>query len=124
MDAVFGTHLPVFAALFILMLAGAAFMTGQAVAAAWRPLWYVFLYCFMLGLFDRFLAWSLFQRELLSLTGFVVDTAMLTVIALFAHRIMHVRRMVTQYPWQYERAGLWGYREKASPDEPRSRRRE
>lgn len=114
MDSVWANTLPVFYVFYVLMMGGAAFMTGQAVAGTWRPLWQVFFYSFLLGLTDRFLTWGLFQGQLLSILGFVVDTIVITGICLFAYRITRVSKMVTQYPWLYERAGPLSYRKKLS----------
>jgi len=111
MESVLGTSLPTFLVLTVIIMGGAAYMTGQAVAATWRPYWQVLLYALLLGLTDRFLTFGLFEGELLSLSGFVVDTAVITAIALFAFRVTRVARMVSQYPWLYRRDGLLNYRE-------------
>jgi hypothetical protein len=112
MEALLGTTLPVFIGLTVILVGGAAVLTGQAVAATWRPAWQVVLSCIGLGLADRFLVYALFDGELLSLTGFLIDTAVLTVIGLVAYRLTRVKKMVSQYPWKYERGGLWNYRER------------
>ncbi len=111
MHDILGTSLPVFLVLTVIIMGGAAYMTGYAVAATWRPYWQVLLYAVLLGLTDRFLTFALFEGELLSLSGFVVDTGFLTAISLFAFRVTRVGKMVSQYPWLYERDGLLGYRE-------------
>ena len=85
---------------------------GQAAAATWRPVRHLLFYCFLLALTDRFLTWSLFQGELLSISGFIVDMAVIVGIGLFAYRTKRVFQMVSQYPWLYERSGLWSYRDK------------
>ena len=110
----FGNSLPVFIAITVVIMGGAAVMTGRAVAETWRPVGQVFFYAFLLGLVDRFLIFALFEGELLSFPGFVVDTAVLTGISLLAYRMTRVAKMVTQYPWLYERSGLMSYREKPS----------
>ncbi len=115
MDDILGTSLPVFLILTVIIMGGAAYMTGQAVAATWRPYWQVLLYAVLLGLTDRFLTYALFEGELLSLSGFVVDTAVLSAISLFAFRVTRVGKMVSQYPWLYARDGLMSYREIHSP---------
>jgi hypothetical protein len=115
MAEVFGTSLSVFVAITVVFMGGAACLTGQALAATWRPLMHLFLYCFFLGLTDRFLVWSLFQGELLLLSGFIVDTLLITGFALVTYRITRVSKMVSQYPWLYERDGLWRYRAKKAP---------
>jgi branched-chain amino acid transport system ATP-binding protein len=43
----------------------------------------------------------------------LVHFAVITAMALIAYRITQVRKMVVQYPWRYERASLFAYREKA-----------
>lgn len=112
MQDILGTTLPVFIGVTVIMLGFAAFMTGQALAGTWRPMWQAVPYCLMLGGADRFLTWGLFQGELLLLSGYVVDTLVLVAIALFAHRLTLAHKMVTQYPWIYERTGLLSWREK------------
>ena len=112
MEAALGTTFPVFIGLTVIILGFASYLTGQALANTWRPLWQVFLYAFLLGFADRFLTFALFDGELLSLSGFAIDTLVLTGISLLSYRLTRVHRMVTQYPWIYERAGLFGWRDK------------
>ena len=64
----------------------------------------------LLGLADRFLTLALFDGELLLVTGYLIDTAVLVAIALTAHRMAQARKMVSQYPWLYRRVGLFGWR--------------
>ncbi len=111
-ESVLGSTLPVFIGLTFILFGGAAFMTGQAVSATWRPAWNVVLYCALLGLADRFFHFALFEGQLLSVSGYIVDTAVLTAYGLLAFRVTRARRMVAQYPWLYERTGLFTWREK------------
>ncbi len=90
----------------------AAFMTGQGLANTWRPVWHVAMYGVLLGLADRFLVFALFDGSLLSLGGFVLDTGVILAICMLAYRLTQVKCMVTQYPWIYERAGLFAWRER------------
>ena len=90
----------------------AAFMTGQALASTWRPAWQMLPYGLMLGFTDRFLVWGLFGGDGLSVSGYVIDTAYLTAVGFAAYRLTRARRMVTQYPWLYERAGPFGWRDR------------
>ena len=115
MQAILGTSLAVFITVTVIIMGAAAFMTGQAVARTWRPVGQVVFYGLLIGLTDRFLTWALFEGELLSATGFMIDTAVLMAISLSAYRITRVAKILAQYPWLYERAGLWSYREKRSP---------
>lgn len=112
MEALIGSTIPVFIGLTVCLAGFAAFMTGRALAQTWRPAWHAVPYSMLLGATDRFLHYGLFDGDLLSLGGYVVDTAYLIVVALATYRIFRVRKMVDQYPWLYERAGLMGYREK------------
>lgn len=89
---------------------GAAFLMGQALASTWRPLAQVVVYGAILGLADRFMNFALFDGALLSPTGYVLDTALILVVALVAYRATRAHMMVRQYPWLYARAGLFGWR--------------
>ena len=110
MESLLGTSIAVFIAMSGIIIGFAAYMTGQAIANTWRPLWQLFLYCALLGAAARFLIYGLFDGELLTLTGYMADVTVLTVIGLFAFRLTRARRMVSQYPWLYQRAGLFGWR--------------
>jgi hypothetical protein len=106
-----GASLPVFIGITVVLIGGASWMTGQALARNWRPWWQMVLYGLLLGLVDRFLTWGLFQGELLTLAGYVVDSAVILAIGLIAYRFTLARRMVTQYPWLYHRTGPFTWRE-------------
>ena len=106
--------IPAFIGVTLAFMGGCAFMTGQAVANTWRPLWQVVAYCLLLGAADRFLVFALFGGPLLDLAGYLLDTALLTAIGTAAWRMTRARRMCLQYPWLYERAGLFGWRERLS----------
>ena len=102
--------LPVFIGLTVFGMGFAAIMIGQALARAWKPAWQVVGYGLLLGLGDRFLTYALFQGKLLSLTGYLADTAVLAAIALVAFRMTRARRMASQYPWLYRPDGLFNWR--------------
>ena len=112
MIGVLGTTPEVFVGLTLVIMGFAAYMTGMGLANTWRPVWQPVLYSALLGFADRFLTFALFEGELLSLTGYLIDSAALIAISLFAYRSTQARRMVSQYPWLYVRAGLFGWREK------------
>ncbi len=111
-EAVLGTSLGVYISVTLGVLGFAAWMTGQAIAITWRPPWQVVIYCALLGLVARFLIYALFEGELLSLSGVLVDVVVLNLLGLVAFRVSRVRKMVQQYPWLYERSTPWGYRAK------------
>jgi hypothetical protein len=105
-----GTTPGVFVALTLLFMGGCSFMAGQAVASSWRPAWRMLPYGLLMGLADRFLVYALFHGTLLSVGGYIVDTAILIGIGLFAHRLTLARQIPNQYPWLYQRTGLLSWR--------------
>lgn len=112
MEGILGASLPVFIGLTLVLFGGAAFLMGQAVAATWRPIWQVLLYGALLTIGDRFLVYALFEGELLSVSGYLVHAVVLIGIGLVAYRLTRAHKMVSQYPWLYERAGLFTWRER------------
>jgi len=109
---IIGTSLPVFIGLTGVLMGFAAYMTGQAVANTWKPRWHVVAYCLPMGLVDRFLTWGLFEGDGLLVTGYIIDTIVLLIIGLFSFQLNKARRMTLQYPWIYERVGLFSWSEK------------
>jgi len=113
---VLGTSWSVFVGITVVLLGFAAWMTGQAIANTWRPLRQVFPYSLLLGFADRFLTWGLFEPERIEVlwlvSGYLIDTAVLMGFALLAYRLTKVRKMVSQYPWIYEQAGPFAWRDK------------
>jgi hypothetical protein len=112
MAALLGTSVGVFAGLTVIIAGGAAIMTGRALADGWKAPWQVVFAGFGLTLADRFLVYALFEGDLLSPSGFLIDFVVLTALALLAWRVTLVRKMVSQYPWRYERVSLFTYRER------------
>jgi uncharacterized membrane protein HdeD (DUF308 family) len=110
MGGILGTSLPVFIGVTCVIIGFAAYMTGQAMANTWKPQWQLLVYGALLGLASRFLIFSLFDGELLSVTGYAIDTAVLVAIGGFAFRLTRARKIVNQYPWLYERNGLFGWK--------------
>lgn len=115
MEAILGTSLPVFIGLTVILFGGAAFLMGQALAETWRPRRQNVIYGLLLAAAARFFHFSLFGGELLSITGYLIDAAVIIGLALFAYRATAVRKLVSQYPWLYERDGPLHYREKRAP---------
>jgi hypothetical protein len=113
MQSLLGTSLGVFIGLTVIIIGGAAIMTGRALADSWKSAWQVVFACVGLTVVDRFLTYALFGGELLHLSGIVIEFAVITAMALVAHRLTLVHKMVAQYPWRYERESLWTYREKS-----------
>lgn len=112
MDEILGSSLPVFIGLTVIIFGGCGLMMGQALARNWRSPVQVAPYSLLLALTNRFLAWSLFGSDAGSVAGFIAD---LVVILLFAYGGFYATRaskMVSQYPWLYERASPFTWRPK------------
>jgi hypothetical protein len=96
----------------VLMGGAAAWQTGQAVAKTWGEIWKLVAYCLLLGVAVRFLHYALFQGTLLSLKYYAVDTAIVLAAGFLGWRIKRAAQMATQYPWEYRRAGPFGWARK------------
>ena len=100
----------VFLFITVLLIGGAALLTGRALARAWRPIWQVVLSCLGLGLVDRFLVYALFDGSLDSIFAYLIDSLVITGIGTFCYRVVHVSMVIQQYPWLFERASSLMYR--------------
>jgi hypothetical protein len=97
---------------------------GQAIAQAWHPWWHNIVYGLMLTVASQFLSYALFDGAFVvasfvsseapplgtALAGYLANAVVIVASALFAYRITLARKMASQYPWLYERAGLFGWR--------------
>ena len=110
MEAILGTSWPVFIGITVVLFGGAALMMGQAIGGNWRPAWQNVLYGLLLGLANQFFIFALFKGPFGALVPYLVNAAVLIGLALLAHRLTLVQKMVNQYPWLYERAGLFSWR--------------
>ena len=111
MQAALGASVASFLGLGFLFGA-AALATGRALARNWRPARQGIAYGLLLGLGHRFLLYALFGGTLLSATGYALAALLLALLALLAHRLTQVRLMLRPYPWLYEPAGPFAWREK------------
>ena len=110
MQAILGASWPVFIGVTVCLFGGAAFLMGQAIAGTWRPAWQNVAYGLLLGIADRFLIFALFGGPFLEPVPYLVNTAVLVGLALLAYRLTLVHKMVNQYPWMYQRAGLFAWK--------------
>ena len=97
----------------VIIFGFAGFKSGQALATTWRPLWQMFLYGLILAAANRFLSYALFSGELLSVSGYITDFVIICGIGVCGYTITRAHRMVVQYPWLYERSGLFSWRDRA-----------
>ena len=112
MSALLGGTVSAFLGLTVVLFGFAAFLIGQATAQSWRPAWQILPAALLLTVADRFLLYAMFGAELVSPGGFLIAVAILATIAGTAYYLTRARKMVEQYPWLYERRGLFGWREK------------
>ena len=112
MSALIGGAEGTFLGMTVVLFGFAAFLTGQATAQNWRPAWQILPAALLLAAADRFLLYALFGAELASPGGFLIGVTILTGMAAAAYYLTRARKMVQQYPWLYERRGLFGWREK------------
>jgi hypothetical protein len=104
-----GTSWPVLLAITGFLGGFVAYMTGRAISNTWGPLWQVVAYGLLLGAGDRFLSFALFQEPLLSVGAYIIATAWIVAVGTFSYKLARADRMVRQYPWLYERRGLFGW---------------
>lgn len=126
MEYVLGTSLAVFLGMTVVLGGGTAFLMGNAIAETWRPWWHNVVYGLLLTLGIQFMEFSLFGgaffvESLVStegkpldqaMLGYLVDAVVVIGMALFAYRLTMAQKMIRQYPWLYERAGLLTWRSK------------
>jgi hypothetical protein len=93
-----------------------AYASGHALAENWRPAWQAVLYGVLLSAGARITALMLFARHLRGPLDETTEFALLALIIVgitaLAFRLTLVRKMESQYPWLYERRGLFGWRER------------
>ena len=100
--------------IFVTMIlgGGTAWMTGRAVAQTWRTPLQLAWYMVILGLAVRFIHFALFNGTLLSLHYYVVDLIVLVVIGFLGKRMTRAGQMATQYSFDYDRKGSFGWDKK------------
>jgi branched-chain amino acid transport system ATP-binding protein len=102
----------VFFGLTVILFGGCAWMTGQALARTWRPAWQMLPAGIGLTMGERFLDYALFSGELLSGVAILSHYVFLVAVGLVAFRLAMAHQMVRQYPWLYDRAGIFSWRDK------------
>jgi len=117
MTALLGGAAGSFFGMTVVLFGSAAFLAGKATARSWRPVWQILPAALLLAAADRFLLYALFDAELSSPGGFLITAAVLASLSSGAYYFTRARKMVQQYPWLYERRGLFGWREKSPADD-------
>lgn len=117
MTDILGADLPAFIGVMIVLAGGCGFLMGQALAGNWRPYWQVLFYSAMLAAAGRFLEYALFEGQLFAFVPFLAGYAAVLALASLGYRLTQADLMVRQYPWLYERADVFRWREKPSPSD-------
>jgi hypothetical protein len=112
MSLIIEDTVPIFLIMTVVIGGGLAYLAGRSLAGSWRPLWMALAYMIPLGMALRFFHFALFDGDLLSLHFFIVDTLVLIAGALLGYRLTRARQMVNQYPWLYQPAGPFGWKQR------------
>ena len=89
----------VFLLVTVIMGGLAAYATGSAIAATWRPRWQLVVYGFMIAAAVRFIHYALFHEPFIAPRSYVVDLVVLIAAALLGFRLTRHRQMREQYDW-------------------------
>ena len=112
--------------LTVIMFGGGGFLMGQALAETWRPWWQILPYGALLAIGNQFLGFSLFGGPFIvdslvstgaqplgvAILAYLFEAAVIVAFGLLAFRLTRVRKLVTQYPWLYERRGPFAWKDK------------
>ena len=99
----------IFLLVTVVLGGGAAWLSGRAIAATWRPWWHVAFYMLILAAAVRFLHFALFEATLLSPHYYLVDLAVCLAFGFLGFRTTRASQMVTQYRWINARAGAFSW---------------
>jgi hypothetical protein len=109
---ILGTTLPVFIGVTVVVICGCAVLMGRALARSWQPARRAVPYALLLAITNRLLICGLFNGDITSITGFIVDTYCILLAALVTYRFTLAGQMVRQYPWLYRRFLIFGWRQR------------
>jgi hypothetical protein len=84
----------------------AAWAIGAAFAKSWTQLWLIIPAAAVLSAAVRFLHFSLFQEELLSVHFYIVIFIITLVVCLISYKAARAKQMATQYSWAFVQSGL------------------
>ena len=106
------SNVSIFQVLFVTLVlgAGCALLAGRAIAQTWRSIWIAVIAMIPLAMAVRFVHFALFNETLLQPKTYLIETAILIVVACLSFQRTRARQMVTQYYWLYEPNGPLGRR--------------
>jgi hypothetical protein len=110
----------IFLLVTVILGGGAAWLSGRAIAATWRPWWHIVAYMLILGFAVRFIHHALFGGTLMSPYYYLVDTAICLLLAFLGFRVTRAAQMATQYGFLNVRTGAmsWARRPAATGIRP------
>jgi hypothetical protein len=119
LDWLYEESFGVFLLVTLVLGGGAAWLSGRAIAATWRPWWHILAYMLILGAAVRFIHFALFDATLLSLPHYLVDSAICMVFGFFGFRMTRAAQMASQYGFLFARTGplAWARRPAARPSD-------
>src|SRR5213078_916159 len=85
--------LGIFFLVSVVMGGGAAWLSGRAIAATWRPWLHVAGYMLILGAAVRFIHFALFEGTLLSPQYYAVDTLVCLIFGFLGFHVTRVAQM-------------------------------
>jgi hypothetical protein len=89
----------VFLLVTVVMGGAAAYATGSAIAATWRPRWQLIAYALLTAGAVRFIHYALFREPFLAPRSYVVDLVVLIAAAVLGFQATRRRQMREQYGW-------------------------
>jgi hypothetical protein len=112
--------------LTIIMFGGGGFLMGQALGETWRPWWQILPYGALLAIGNQYLGFALFGGPFfvdsffpkanaplgVAILAYLFEAAVIIAFGLLAFRLTRVRKLVSQYPWLYERRGPFAWKDK------------
>jgi uncharacterized protein DUF6867 len=108
----------IFLLVTVAMGGGAAWASGRAIAATWRPWWHIVAYMLILAGAVRFIHFALFGGTLLSPHYYAVDMAICLLFGFLGFRVTRARQMATQYRFLNVRSGPLSWARRAAASEP------
>ena len=98
--------------IFLLLCFAGAWMVGKSIASDWKPVVSLVIYILLLGLGARFLHFALYEAQFVSLSRYLVDTAVMMVIGFMGYRFTRTNQMTSQYHWLYEKSSPFAWRDR------------
>jgi hypothetical protein len=114
-EFILGNSYGVFLGVTLFWMCGCAVVIGASIARKWLPARHVLPFGLALGVLDRAIAHTLFQSDLFSPGGLLIDTYCILLAGLLAWRYTLAIQLVRQYPWMYRRSLILGWRRLRQP---------